>query len=195
MSLLGAERTVKRLRKDEYIEQKEKILGDWRSTRIWFVPDRGDIEYIILMFMGRSRRRLSKNIRQYKFGSLMFTEYSFGKKQAIHVEQCVKKDVVTVRFHNIDVWTRFHIMRELLMQEKRLVYTIETYISKLDSLYIISRLWMRYVTDCIDDGYESVSLGRWMTSQLEMKKLIMYRSVHATRDDLRVVDDMQVSIV
>lgn len=181
MSLLTVGRTVARLKKGKYNEKKAELIGEWRSTRVWFAPDRGDIEYVILMLMGRSRRRLSKSIEQFKCGSRLFTEYKFGN-QVIHVEQNGSLDLSVIRFHNVERWMRFHIMRELLMQEKKLVYTIETYVAKLDSLWVVSRLWFHYIIEEVE-----TSVGRWMVAQPEMKRLMQYRASHVTRDDLHNV--------
>lgn len=181
MSLLTAGRIVTRLTKSKYVKKKAELIGEWRSTRVWFAPDRGDIEYVILMLMGRSRRRLSKSIEQFKCGSKVFTEYRFGNQVAIHIEQ-VGSDLTVVRFHNVDRWMRFHIMRELLFQEKKLVYTIETYVEKLDSLWIVSRLWFNFVVEEVE-----TSVGRWMVVQPAMKRLMRYRAAHSTRDDLHSV--------
>jgi len=184
MGLLEASRNVSRMRKNVYIETKLEMIESWRSTRVWFAPNRGKIEYIILMLMGRSRRRLSKSIEQIKFGLWTFSEYKFGN-QAIHVEENVKQDLAVIRFHNIETWMRFHIMRELLFQEPKLIYTIETHIAKLDSLWVVSRLWMEHYT-----GGVETSIGRWIVVQREMKRLIKYRASHATRDDLHVVQEV-----
>jgi len=182
--LVKAAENVTKLRKEKYIQKKNELIDGWRSTRVWFAPNRGHTKYIILMLMGRSRRRVSKPIEKYVFGSWTFSEYKFGN-QVIHVEENAKQDLIVMRFHNVGLWMRFHIMKEMLCQEKKLIYTISTHVAKLDSLWVVSRLWYEYCTTNIE-----VSIGRWIVSQPGMKRLMKYRSSHSTRDDLWMVQEV-----
>lgn len=183
MSVLDVNRAVKRCRKDIYVREKE-VRGEGKGSRTWFVPDRGDIEYIILMMMGRSRRLLSRQVEQIKYGMWTLSSYKFGN-QEILVEQNEKQDLASVRFFNVGRWVQFHICRELLLQERKLVSVIEDNVAKPDSLLVISLLWYKYVLTGVEQ-----SVGRWIRVQPSLKRLLKYRETHTTRDDLRVVQEV-----
>ena len=171
---------VERLNKTEYLVKKETLFSDVRF-REWWVPKGKNFEKILVLMFGRSNKWLSKPVMRYHSGRMKLHVYQFNCTYII-VEHIVGKNLISIKFDNIDDRFKFLVLSQLMSEERSLKKLIELYIVKSESLYTLSDLWKRYIESGKTDKFKD-----WVKKTMEFNRLIKYRKTHVTRDNLRLV--------
>lgn len=184
----GVKRRVHSVSPEEYDVVRSRYFEGFRA-KSWYLPNEKNFEKCMMSVFFRSGKRLVGFVEVFRDGKRNMRCYKFNSTYVV-VEIDESNGIIEMKARNIGKHLRFSLVASCMSLWKPLERVIDMHVVTDAALCTVSNLFRLWVLDGRPGQF-----GVWIEKQPQMKKLIIYRQTHTTRDALWSVGEANINVI